>query len=80
MTLPQARTDWVAYQSFLLRLWRDDRRGVWHLSLLSTTTKQVHHFADVESLLSFLLLPTAGVAEATEAGNASQDFTPPPIA
>jgi len=42
------------YQSYMLRVWRDDARRVWHASLQSTTTKQIHHFADAESLLKFL--------------------------
>ena len=44
------------YQSYLLRVWRDESRGIWHASLQSTVTKHIHHFADVESLLYFLAL------------------------
>ena len=44
----------VGYQAYLLRVWRDESRGIWHASLQSTVTKDTHHFADVESLLHFL--------------------------
>ena len=42
------------YHSYLLRVWRDESRGIWHASLQSTGTKNTHHFSDVESLVHFL--------------------------
>lgn len=42
------------YQSYLLRLWRDNPRAPWQASLQSTATEQVHHFPDVEQMWAFL--------------------------
>lgn len=43
-----------AYQSYLLRLWRERAGDPWRATLRSTTTQQVHHFATVEALFAFL--------------------------
>ena len=51
-----AETSHPNYQSYLLRVWRDDTRSIWHASLQSTATKQILHFADVQSLLQFLAM------------------------
>jgi hypothetical protein len=45
------------YRSYLLRVWSDDARGIWHASLQSTLTKAVRHFATVEALMGFLASP-----------------------
>ena len=50
-TMDKARS---AYHSYLLRLWRDSAHGAWRISLQSTKTEQVYHFANLESLLAFL--------------------------
>lgn len=42
------------YQSYLLRLWRDNARDAWQASLQSTATEQVHHFPDVDRMWIFL--------------------------
>lgn len=41
--------------SYLLRLWRGGAGGGWCASLHSVQTGERHMFADVESLLAFLL-------------------------
>jgi hypothetical protein len=45
------------YQSYLLRVWRDESRGTWRASLQNTATKHIYHFAEVDKLLAFLALP-----------------------
>jgi hypothetical protein len=41
--------------SYLLRLWRSGAEGGWHASLQSVQTGERHMFADMESLLAFLV-------------------------
>lgn len=54
------------YRSYLLRVWSDDARGIWHASLQSTLTKAVRHFPTVEALMGFLASPAH--VEAPDAG------------
>jgi hypothetical protein len=54
----QTGTSHPEYQSYLLRLWRESARGAWRASLQSTMTEQVVHFADVETLVAFLIAQT----------------------
>ncbi|CAN5874699.1 hypothetical protein BH10CHL1_BH10CHL1_22280 [soil metagenome] len=44
-----------AHQSYLLRLWRSSGDGGWRASLQSVQTNERHMFADLESLLAFLV-------------------------
>lgn len=48
----------AAYHSFLLRLWRDQSLAGWRASLQSTRTGERHTFADLDSLMAFLLSQT----------------------
>ncbi|MCX6047701.1 MAG: hypothetical protein NT075_21595 [Chloroflexi bacterium] len=41
--------------SYLLRLWRSGASGEWRASLQSVQTGERHMFADLESLLAFLV-------------------------
>lgn len=41
--------------SYLLRLWRSGADGAWRASLQSVQDGERHMFADVESLLTFLV-------------------------
>ncbi|MCE7985167.1 MAG: hypothetical protein DYG89_28675 [Caldilinea sp. CFX5] len=41
--------------SYLLRLWRSGADGAWRASLQSVQTGERHMFADLASLLTFLL-------------------------
>ncbi len=43
------------YQSYLLRLWRDSPHSPWRASLQSTTTEQIHQFANVAQMWAFLM-------------------------
>ena len=47
------------YQSYLLRMWRDDHQGTWRASLQSTVTEQIYRFPSLEDLLAFLIAQTA---------------------
>jgi hypothetical protein len=47
------------YQSYLLRLWREDSQSPWHASLQSTATERVYHFPHMEALFTFLLTNVA---------------------
>lgn len=40
--------------SFLVRLWHDGDNETWRATVLTATTGERRHFADVEHLLSFL--------------------------
>lgn len=50
------------YHSYLLRLWRNSATGCWRASLQSTANGERLAFADVQSLIAFLVhqLETAG--------------------
>ena len=43
------------HQSYLLRLWRSGGDGGWRASLQSVQTGERHMFADLDSLLAFLV-------------------------
>jgi hypothetical protein len=45
----------LEYQSYLLRLWRDDPQAPWRASLQSTATGEIQGFADTASLVTFLV-------------------------
>lgn len=49
---PPARVD---QRSYLLRLWRSGADGRWRASLQAVQTGERHMFADLESLLGFLV-------------------------
>jgi hypothetical protein len=57
------------YQSYLLRLWRDNPRAPWQASLQSTATEQVLHFPDMDHMWAFLEAQTAGMGEDPEGGD-----------
>jgi len=44
----------AAYQSYLLRLWRNHPQGPWQASLQSTATEQIQHFAGIDQMWAFL--------------------------
>lgn len=48
------KLDTRRYQSYLLRLWRDDVQGEWRASLQDTLTCQKYFFPDLASLYGFL--------------------------
>lgn len=54
------------YHSYLLRLWRNDRNHPWRASLQSTATGEKRAFADLLTLLVFLLEQLAVGEEAGE--------------
>ena len=56
----QTDTSRPEYQSYLLRLWRESDRSAWRASLQSTATEQIDHFADVATLVAFLVAQTGG--------------------
>ena len=45
----------VDYCAWLLRIWRSGGRNEWHGSLQSVRSGERHMFADLDSLLAFLL-------------------------
>lgn len=51
-TPPEPHPD---YRAYLLRLWRSGGDGSWRASLQSVRTGERHVFADMESLLAFLV-------------------------
>jgi len=55
------------YQAYLLRLWRDGPSNHWRAALQNTKASELQLFADVQSLLDFLLSQTA---ETDHEGNA----------
>jgi hypothetical protein len=54
------------YQSYLLRVWRDETRGLWRASLQNTATKRIYHFADADKLLAFLSPAPPSAAPSTD--------------
>jgi hypothetical protein len=42
------------YHSYLMRLWREGAQAPWRVSLQSTATEQLYHFATIEALFAFL--------------------------
>ena len=55
------------YQSYLLRLWRDNPRAPWQASLQSTATEETIRFPDVEQMWAFLQ------AQMTEEGDPPEE-------
>lgn len=49
------------YKSYLLRLWREDTPGATWRAILESITEPrgQHHFADLDSLIAFLLISTS---------------------
>jgi hypothetical protein len=47
------------YQSYLLRLWREQPKGPWRISLENVSTGKRHKFSGMEAMLAFLESPTA---------------------
>ncbi|MFL5805443.1 MAG: hypothetical protein ACJ8CR_27370 [Roseiflexaceae bacterium] len=54
-TTPMHNLDHEMHCSYLLRLWRAGADGGWRASLHSIQTGERHMFADLESLLAFLV-------------------------
>ncbi len=52
------------YQSYLLRLWQEDGHAMWHCSAQSIQTKEVTHFADLDSLFTYLAAQTTSTRSA----------------
>ena len=52
--------DASTYQSYLLRLWRDNPQAAWRASVQSTATEEVRHFATVEELWAYLMAQMGG--------------------
>jgi hypothetical protein len=42
------------YQSYLLRVWREQPTGIWRVSLENVTSGEKHGFAHLEQLVAFL--------------------------
>lgn len=54
------------YQSYLLRLWQDSRRAMWRCSAQSIQTGKIVHFADLDSLFTFLAAQTTSPPSAND--------------
>ncbi|NJM40990.1 MAG: hypothetical protein HC853_09550 [Anaerolineae bacterium] len=65
ITMTRLESSHPDYQSYLLRVWRDESRGLWRASLQNTVTKRIYHFADADKLLEFLS-PTPPVTPSTD--------------
>jgi len=50
------------YQSYLVRLWQDDRQAPWRAVAQSVQTGEVMHFIDLESLFTFLQTQTVSAS------------------
>lgn len=55
------------YQSYLLRLWQDGPHAMWRGSAQCIQTSEIVHFADLDSLFTFLAAQTTSLASATGA-------------
>lgn len=65
--MPTQQGESPTYQSYLVRLWRDKPSSPWRVSLQSTATEELRHFATVEELWGFLQTRLAKVDEAPTA-------------
>lgn len=65
-------TDPSRYQSYLIRLWRNDPQAIWRASLQSTTTEEIRQFADVEQMWRYLQdqMTAPGTGRSLEDGSA----------
>lgn len=52
--MPAKQSESSIYQAYLVRFWRDKPSGFWRVSLQSTTTEELRHFATIEALWVFL--------------------------
>jgi len=52
--------DTSTYQSYLLRLWRDNPQAIWRASVQSTATEELRHFATVDDLWAYLMAQMGG--------------------
>ncbi len=57
------------YRSFLLRVWRDDTRKPWRVSLQTVHDEQLHHFTNLEAMYAHLLAQMSDVVEPANEGN-----------
>ena len=47
------------YQSYLVRLWQDSPHALWRASAQCVQTREILHFADLDTLFTFLWAQTA---------------------
>ncbi|MFZ1769336.1 MAG: hypothetical protein WAU00_09075 [Caldilinea sp.] len=47
------------YHSYLLRLWQEGERRLWHVSIHCVQSGEIVHFADLEAFVAFLRAQTA---------------------
>lgn len=66
----------IHYQSYLLRLWRDEYDAVCQVTLQSTTTEEILQFASLELLFSFLSPPQDKPVYGESADKGSQQSPP----
>ncbi|MFZ6028594.1 MAG: hypothetical protein ACOYYS_12830 [Chloroflexota bacterium] len=50
------------YRSYLLRLWRTGRHGLWHAMLEPVGGTEPHNFTDLNGLFDFLRAQTASAS------------------
>ena len=55
LSLPPSGASEPLHRSYLLRLWRSNANGHWRASLQSVQSGERHMFADIDSLLAFLV-------------------------
>jgi hypothetical protein len=55
------------YHSYLLRLWGNAARTVWHASLQSAATEQIDYFPSLEALVAFLVTQLAAAGDDADA-------------
>ena len=65
------RAENPVYQSYLLRMWRENKDGEWHASLQDVATSECENFSNLTALFTFLsgqgdLSPPQVVAESPE--------------
>lgn len=61
--------DAATYQSYLLRLWRDNSQSPWRASLQSSATEELQHFLTAEDLWAFLKAQMSGKEEEEAQGS-----------
>lgn len=66
------RTERAFYQAYLIRLWRESRKGTWRASAHSVADGQVTRFGTLQALFGFLERQ-AGAEDAGRIQDSAQD-------
>lgn len=67
------RAERASYQAYLIRMWRERRKGTWRASAQSVVEGQVTRFGTLEALFTFLEAQTRDDDSRQLPGSAEED-------